>query len=564
MRWLRLRAHHGWVWTTRKRWLPAAPVALALVYGVALTIAANRYFMRSAGALLHKSDEGYVVAFARRLLDGHDLPYVDAVSHRGPLFYWIVALAVKVYGYGTWMPVRALTLVTMLLTIGFGFAAACVARRGLAAAVFVLVYLGACTTSMERADGLGFHSEGVVNVFGMLALLCTTAALRDRPRRTRLQTALVFLAGACVMLGALSKQVGIVAVVPFGLWVLSASVERRERAIHIRWGLLGTYTLGVAVPLALVLLRYAAARRLSTLYYYTIAYNLRVYGPAIHATRDRLLLDAFLGHFDLLLLGAPLFGWGLSVVFTRARGPADLARAYAAHGFDATVAYGAAAALLAADSSLRNFTHYYLQVLPWAALLVGIVVDRVTTRGGFEARRFPYRALLARTAVLLPMAAVVGTGWRARESQYAADPAVKDAFATQDWTICRWLRARTNPSDSIFIWGFDPAPYTACNRRPASRYVYTTFVQGFVPWVDEPRAVEEARVTPGSREILLGELEREMPAVVFDSPIGNRSLMTYPFLRAFVGKNYCREPMNVGGPTAWTRKPPQGCADGTR
>jgi hypothetical protein len=555
----RLRALLSWVWTAGKPWIPAAPLALAFAYGVGLAVSANLYFMRSPGALLHRSDEGYVVAFARRMLEGHNLPYVDAVSHRGPLFYWIAALAVKIYGYGTWMPMRALTLVTMLLTISLGFAAACVARRALAAAIFVLVYLGACTTSMERTDGLAFHSEDVVSVFGMLALLCTTAAFRDRPRYPRVETALVFVAGACVMLGGLAKQVGIVAALPFGLWVLSVSCGRRERSLRSRWGLLVAYTLGFLVPLTLVLLRYAVAHELPTLYYYTIAYNLSVYGPAIHATRGKLLVEAFMGHFDLLLVGAPLLGWGLSLVFVRARGLRDLAHAYASHGFDATVAYNAGLALLVADSSLRNFTHYYLQVLPWAALLVGIAVDHVTRRGGFEASRFPVRSLLARAAVLLPMATVVEAGWSARKMQYATDPGVKDAYATQDWGICRWLRARTKPTDSIFVWGFDPAPYTACNRRPASRYVYTTFVEGFVPWVDETRAVEDARATPGSREILLAELEREMPAVVFDSPIGNgRSLMNYEFLRPFVVANYCREPVNLG-PTVWTRKPPQGC-----
>jgi hypothetical protein len=134
-------------------------------------------------------------------------------------------------------------------------------------------------------------------------------------------------------------------------------------------------------------------------------------------------------------------------------------------------------------------------------------------------------------------------------------------FYTQDWPICRFLQARTKPTDSIFIWGFDPAPYTACNRRSASRYVFTTFVAGYVPWVDDARAIEDARAAPGSRDILLAELQNETPAVIFDSPtsMGNRSLMSYDFLRTFVVANYCVDRVSIGGPTAWTRKPPEGC-----
>src|SRR6266567_1789054 len=37
-------------------------------------------------------DEGYEAAAVERIIDGHWLPYVDCVSHRGPFLYWSQAV----------------------------------------------------------------------------------------------------------------------------------------------------------------------------------------------------------------------------------------------------------------------------------------------------------------------------------------------------------------------------------------------------------------------------------------------------------------------------------------
>jgi hypothetical protein len=148
-----------------------------------------------------------------------------------------------------------------------------------------------------------------------------------------------------------------------------------------------------------------------------------------------------------------------------------------------------------------------------------------------------------------------------RSRWLADDAGTKDAFATYDWQFCRMLHERTTPSESIFIWGFDPAPYTACNRRPASRFVYTTFPSGFVPWYEGTEEEEEARVTPRSRVILIKELEHEMPAVILDSGSmmhsltspqwRDRTIDAYPFLKMFVTTYYCRDPEHAN---LWFRR----------
>jgi hypothetical protein len=105
----------------------------------------------------------------------------------------------------------------------------------------------------------------------------------------------------------------------------------------------------------------------------------------------------------------------------------------------------------------------------------------------------------------------------------------------------------------MFVWGFQPWDYIDCKRKPASRYVFTTFVMGYVPWFDEPEEKERERMTPGSHELLVRELEATKPAVVIDVPIGWRSMDRYPDLAPFLA-SYCLLTTD-GGRRVFVREP---------
>ena len=65
------------------RWL--APVG-ALVVSVLITVRAHLHYLYPYATPV-SNDEGYISAFAIRLIRGHWLPYVDAISQRGPVLY---------------------------------------------------------------------------------------------------------------------------------------------------------------------------------------------------------------------------------------------------------------------------------------------------------------------------------------------------------------------------------------------------------------------------------------------------------------------------------------------
>jgi 4-amino-4-deoxy-L-arabinose transferase-like glycosyltransferase len=554
------KARRAWsfVWRHRASWIPFVPAVGALIVAMVLVWDANRFFFEPTPALLNSMDEGYATAFGRRMVEGRWLPYVDAVSHRGPVYYWVTAVLVKTCGWSSWLAMRVGALSCILLTLGLGFSAALVAKRSLAAGVMVLVYASAVLVSMGLGDGLAFNSEHVLNVFGMLSFLCIVLGLR----RETPHAWLLFVSAASAMLGALAKQVGLVLLVPLFAWTLAAAVSRPGLARRVRVRVVLAFLLGAAVPLFLLVLRYTIAGELGTLYFYLVRYNTEIYVGGLGSRFPKYVKDSFENRFDLLLIAAPIVGYVLSRLFARARGFRDLLRAYDERGLDTTVDLSAIASLLTANGSWRNFGHYYVQVLPWAALFGGILIERLAESPSWALRRHWVRTTLVRAVILLPVAALAIVGWSVRVRTFQREGAHDADFGSADWPLCTYLNQNIPPHESLFVWGFAPAPYTACNRKPASRYVYTTFVAGFVPFLDDPREVEEKRVAPGSREILLHELEASKPGAIIDAAnsIKNRSIMNYPGLKELVLRDYCRVAVNVGGPNVWVRRDLAPCA----
>lgn len=548
----------GSFWRARARWVPLLPAAVALVTALVLVGDACWYFIKPGAAVLNDMDEGYATAFARRMIEGRWLPYVDGVSHRGPVFYWVVALAVRVFGAESWLAMRLLAWGLLVATIVLGVLSAALLRRWLMGAIMALTYVAVCLGSLSLHDGLATNAEHVLNVFVLAALPCLIIGLARAERRAAFGW--LAAAGALTMLGGLSKQVGLAAFGPYGLWVLCAAIARGEVPRPQRLGLLLAFGLGAVLPLAVVLARYAAAGELSTFWYFFVTYNTKVYVGGIGTHAPSLFELFWTRKFDLLVIAAPLIGVALFHALARARSVRDVPRAFDARGAEVTILLQAVVALAASNGGRRDFGHYYLQVLPWAGLFGGWVIERLLDQGGFVSRKRWLRTTVGRLLVVAPAIAIAVAGWTVRVRQYQQKG--HGGFKTHDWPICKFVRANSQPGDSIFVWGFDPAPYTACQRRPASRYLYTTFPSGFIPFLNRPPEVEAAQVAPGSQEILLRELTESKPAIIFDSAMSmnSRSMLQYePFAR-FVRAGYCRSNANVGGSTPWVRKTGAGCS----
>jgi len=83
--------------------------------------------------------------------------------------------------------------------------------------------------------------------------------------------------------------------------------------------------------------------------------------------------------------------------------------------------------------------------------------------------------------------------------------------------------------------------YVSAHRYPASRFVYTVYPSGVVPWFAATHAEEASRVVPGSQQLLLDDLEASEPELVIDAgrSMKGRYMYAIPLLRRYLDRHYC-------------------------
>ena len=84
------------------------------------------------------------------MIEGHWLPYVDAVSHRGPVLYWIAAVVQAIAGGYSWMAMRHAALFFAEANVLLLFAVGAVARRPLAGFIGAATFVFVTAYSMPR------------------------------------------------------------------------------------------------------------------------------------------------------------------------------------------------------------------------------------------------------------------------------------------------------------------------------------------------------------------------------------------------------------------------------
>ena len=478
-------------------------------------------------------DEAYAGALASRILDGHKL-YEGAVSQRGPLMYYVYTLIAWLHGWDNIRALRVWALAVALLNL-FAvhlFARAVLPRAGVVVATFLMAY--ALAFGVPPFDGLALHGELLqlpALTFGCLVGALALRAPESRRRLLLIASGLLFGAAVAIKQSAALHPLALV------FWLYADA--RRNRIPAKRW--LGDAALVMAgtafLPFAFVV-HSAAQGTLKELYYYTVVYNRDVH---LRPTRKLfpLLTPFFLrlteqtGYFAILVAMASVVLPATVKRIRRAfatRSPAPMVRGFGLRGYlvlNLTLAVASASALY------RFFPHYFVQSLPFLSLAAGALLSRIFTRKRY-APTF-YRVAVGALTMLVG-AATLGTVFGERV----------DGRVTHDRTpqLCgQVIAATTKPEDRIFVWGFSPWIYQYSHRKPAGRFVFETYVTGFVPWFWDRLDLERSRIVPGSVEALLADLDREKPEIIVDagSVMMARPMRTYEKPGKWLLENYCFE-----------------------
>lgn len=452
-------------------------------------------------------DEGSTITMAQMVLDGQVL-FRDAADNRTPLVPYVKALILAVTG--DWNT-RAIHIAVALM-LGFTAVLLWSTCRRLgheAVGVFAaLAFLGLGTGLIPPIDALAAHTGWFLIFFSALGFWLFSAALDREARPT------AFASGACFGLAMLAKQPGLL---DFGVTVVIVLLLALGRERAQAWRLLPAMAAGFVLPLAVTLAYFASHGALADLRFYAWTYNTQVYVPEVPLGRRlaavqiplRLLAERMPA---ALALGSAAAAGLLWLVFVRERRePAKAVLAWLTLGWSAT-------GLLSTMLSGRDFAHYSIQVLPGVCLACSWSLAWCWRRAGeahAASRRLVLRALpvLALLSLLLP-----GAWWTAT------------AEARDDGTagIGEIIRQHSRPDERIFIWGYLPELHVFAQRLPSTRFFYTNWVTGLIPWTNVDWMKDTAyAVIPGTAEQMQGDYRRRPPAIVVDSG-GHRGYLKYP------------------------------------
>jgi len=187
----------------------------------------------------------------------------------------------------------------------------------------------------------------------------------------------------------------------------------------------------------------------------------------------------------------------------------------------------------------RTFGHYFLQADGFAALFVVVAVSGAAASWVRPGRL--RSGLTAGAAVACLVVLLVGQShvWRTlREGSWGEW--FHGTMVPSEEPIAQAVVQHSQEGDTIFVWGFRGDVYLNTQRKPASRFVFSVFLSGVVPWYEESPRVQERRIVPGSHALLLSELRATQPRVIVDAGFSmlHRYMAQFPELRRYLEEHY--------------------------
>ncbi|MET0386236.1 MAG: glycosyltransferase family 39 protein [Polyangiales bacterium] len=436
------------------------------------------------------------------------LPYVSAIERKPPLLLYLYAAVQRCFGDYNFVALHAVAAAWTLATMAGLYLAGKVLfdrAAGMAGALLYGLYL-----PFNVYRNLAWNGEMLMNLPLAFALAIVFA-----PSAHRIRWQLV-AAGGLVATAALLKQPAAIALAPLLGYVLLPSY-RRARGIGAAHALLHAVWLGLGfgLPLALGGLWLARLGILNEALFWSIGHHDVPHGPLDPVFWER----GGKGSVAFAAACAPLCVGSWLTLRRRPLRP----ETWALLGLLVVSAVGTAA-------SGRFYPHYYIQLLPPLVLLAGPwLAELYVQRRQGRQRQFRIVATwLTGTALAFFVSHAVGY-WQSRSES----------------SVARYIRAHAAGGDRMFVWGQAPELYVDCQLRPASRYVATFPLTGYVfasPMSHDPSIDTSDRIVPGSWERLAEDLSAQPPAFIVDAdgarPTPRYPIRNYPLLRSLLDEHY--------------------------
>jgi hypothetical protein len=489
-------------------------------------------------------DQGMFACGADVLRRGGTL-YRDFWDVKPPGVYYLYWLSFLAFGRSMLAP-RVMDLLFSLATAG---GLVIIGRRlvspwaGLAAALLFLSRYALCFGYWDTAQADGFAS-----------LPLTVAALVMLEAERRSSWRLAILCGALIGFAVIAKfTLGIFLLLP----LVVLAVSRREGLVP-RLARAAGYLLGCALVVGVVVLPIWRAGALEDMWETMFSWNSTY--ATIRGSGFRVIVGQtwrfWFGRDYLVLRLMGMFALiGLATLVLRREG--DRLRW--------TPAAWLALMLVQVCAQGKYFGYHWLPLLPPFTLLAGIGITGVWLALRVRVKPVSVAKGVA-AAGLAMMLALLVVGYRATFSKEIArvigrmpTATYLDSFRdrqdyslTADQQVAAFLRERTTPERSIFIWGFEPVIYFLADRPPASRFVcHPPLVTSWSPpeWREE--LIRD--LTQQRPDYIVIAHNDQMPWVTLRPYDSWNELDFYPALADLLRHNY-RPEVRIEDLDLWRRK----------
>ena len=449
-------------------------------------------------------DEAVYAVVAKVMLAG-GMPYRDAIERKPPLLFGVYWAIFRLFGSDNWLALHLVAVAWVLVTMVGLFVMAQRLAGPRAGALAALGY--ALVQPFATAKNLAFNGELLMN----LPLVWAYAlALPGSPQR-RFAPA---VAGALLAIAFLLKQPALIAALPIGVYLLGAPLWRKDigwsRAIAQAAALVAGFAL-VAGGAALLLWRYGL---LGETWYWTFTDH-----KVPHIFWQHGLAHSALFLVMALPLAMPLIAWQ------------PLRRAWRGREAELAAVLGwLAVSVIGAAAGGRFYPHYYIQIIPPLAVLASVAYARVDEVAGVPRGRWVAPGL---ACLWLTLAALVSLGVASVQLLGERTPSAAASY----------VAAQAKPADRLFVWGQQTCFYLDAGLLPASRYIATFPLTGYIFGGAMPGVSTRDRIVPGAWNTLAADFRRRPPAFIIDtqsSPGAAYPIADFPFLAQLVASKYQR------------------------
>lgn len=547
------------------------------VFCIAVVFIAVLYLRLPAGIeKFFNVDEGIGAVVADSILEG-GVYYRDSIDQRGPVTYYIYALIFALFGKNNIFALHCgLILIIFGIAVFLYLIGVLIADRK--TACWAVLFFAVFAHRFSASNMLAFHTEWCAIFFN------TAGAYLFLKYLFKAGNIFIFFSGFSFGLAFFSKQPALLDFLTalFFCFIFNYIGGKKNTPASIKPCIY--MAAGFFLPVIIIVTYYCLNNALKDFWFYFWVYNNRYYVAAVPALqRIKIAFFYFINPKGFLMVNY------LLVLSFCAAGFIAVKRFF--HNckklnrellIDLYFFFWGISAYIGASYTGRNYGHYFIMILPSFCLLGAKTMQGLFNSVNYYFNTNKYKSLSIRVLLIIVICfgmifpVIISADNKELAHGLLSGRIVAGSkflhFALWDYgntlfsseeffakrrlpllqreldELVRYMRRTGASYEKIFVWGFYPEIYALAGLMPASRYTYCNFLTGLLPWVNVGKEIDtSAGIVPGSWDIFMGEIKKNMPLYIVDTSFGNhKGYGKYPLYKFqtffhFISNNYVME-----------------------